>query len=226
MRMIKTYEGMTMNCDVIATIQSVFMNITTGSISEMVDDGFDPDNLEFAVTAFTTFGDEIVLAVYATEEERDYARYKLENWLVYDVGSYYTMTERKLRRFFTMKKMIVTEYSRPIMLNKVKEFVQRTMYLAENKVIPYAVFALLDSGEMVNIGNFNDADTAEIIRIILDIFAEDKKAVFDVNLEVFGIRNFLEMLRYVSADSDSVYRIMINELKQQLKSGELDVNFS
>ena len=49
-----------------------------------------------------------------------------------------------------MKKMIVTEYSRPIMLNKVKEFVQRTMYLAENKVIPYAVFALLDSGEMVN----------------------------------------------------------------------------
>ena len=35
-----------------------------------------------------------------------------------------------------MEKMIVTEYSRPIMLNKVKEFVQRTMYLAENKVIP------------------------------------------------------------------------------------------
>ena len=105
-----------------------------------------------------------------------------------------------------MKKMIVTEYSRPIMMQKVKEFTQRTMFLAD--------------------GNFNDADTAEIIRIILDIFAEDKKAVFDVNLEVFGIRNFLEMLRYVSADSDSVYRIMINELKQQLKSGELDVSFS
>ena len=66
MRMIKTYEGMTMNCDVIATIQSVFMNIATGSISEMVDDSFDPDTLEFAVTAFTTLGDEIVLAVYAT----------------------------------------------------------------------------------------------------------------------------------------------------------------
>ena len=64
------------------------------------------------------------------------------------------------------------------------------------------------------------------IRIILDIFAEDKKAMFNVNLEVFGIRNFLEMLRYVSADSDSVYRILINELKQQLKSGELDVSFS
>lgn len=125
-----------------------------------------------------------------------------------------------------MEKMIVTEYGRPIMLNKVKELVQRTMYLAEDKVIPYAEFTLLDSGEMVNIGNFNDADTAEIIRIILDIFTEDKKAVFDVNLEVFGIKKFLEMLRYVSVDSDSVYQILINELKQQLKSGELDVSFS
>ena len=107
-----------------------------------------------------------------------------------------------------------------------KEFTQRTIFLADERVIPYAVFALLDSGEMVNIGNFDDADTAEILRIILDIFAEDKKAMFDVNLEVFGIRNFLEILRYVSADSDSVYRILINELKQQLKSGELDVSFS
>ena len=93
MRIIKTYDGITLNCDVIAMIQPVFMNSATGVISEMVDDSFDPDNLEFAVTAFTTFGDEIVLAVYATEEERDYARYKLENWLVYDVGSYYTMTD-------------------------------------------------------------------------------------------------------------------------------------
>ena len=114
-----------------------------------------------------------------------------------------------------MEKMIVTEYSRPIMLNKVKEFVQRTMYLAENKVIPYAVFALLDSGEMVNIGNFNDADTAE-----------NKKAVFDVNLEVFGIRNFLEMLRYVSADSEALYHTLVSDLKRQLKSGELDVSFT
>ena len=125
-----------------------------------------------------------------------------------------------------MEKMIVTEYSRPIMLNKVKEFVQRTMYLAENKVIPYAVFALLDSGEMVNIGNFNDAETGEIIRIILDIFAEDKKGVFDVNLEVFGIRNFLEMLRYVSADSEALYHTLVSDLKRQLKSGELDVSFT
>ena len=125
-----------------------------------------------------------------------------------------------------MEKMIVTEYGRPIMLNKVKEFVQRTMYLAEDKVIPYAVFALLDSGELVNVGNFDDLDTAEISQIILDIFTEDKKAVFDINLEVFGIKKFLEMLRYVSADSETLYQTLVSDLKRQLKSGELDVSFS
>ena len=98
MRIIKTYDGITLNCDIIAMIQPVFMNSAMGVISEIVNDDFNPDTLEFAVTAFTTLGDEIVLAVYATEEERDYARYKLENWLVYDVSSYYTMTERKSRR--------------------------------------------------------------------------------------------------------------------------------
>ena len=95
MRLIKTYDGITLNCDVIAMIQPVFMNSATGVISEIVNDDFNPDSLEFAITTLTTLGDEVILAVYATEEERDYARYKLENWLVYDVGSYYTMTERK-----------------------------------------------------------------------------------------------------------------------------------
>lgn len=125
-----------------------------------------------------------------------------------------------------MEKMIVTEYGRLIMMQKVKEFTQRTMFLAEDKVIPYAVFALLDSGELVNIGNFDDMDTAEISQIILDIFTEDKKAVFDVNLEVFGIKKFLEMLRYVSADSETLYHTLVSDLKRQLKSGELDVSFT
>ncbi len=125
-----------------------------------------------------------------------------------------------------MEKMIVTEYGRPIMMQKVKEFTQRTMFLADERVIPYAVFALLDSGELVNVGNFDDLDTAEISQIILDIFTEDKKAVFDVNLEVFGIKKFLEMLRYVSADSETLYQTLVSDLKRQLKSGELDVSFT
>ena len=95
MRLIKTYDRITLNYDVIAMIQPVFMNSATEVISEIVSDDFNPDTLEFAITAHTTLGDEVVLAVYATEEERDYAKYKLKNWLVYDVGSYYTMTERK-----------------------------------------------------------------------------------------------------------------------------------
>ena len=49
MRLIKTYDGITLNCDVIAMIQPVFMNIATGSISEMVDDSFDPDTAPFPV---------------------------------------------------------------------------------------------------------------------------------------------------------------------------------
>ena len=36
-----------------------------------------------------------------------------------------------------MEKMIVTEYGRPIMMQEVKEFTQRTMFLADERVIPY-----------------------------------------------------------------------------------------
>lgn len=125
-----------------------------------------------------------------------------------------------------MEKMIVTEYGRPIMMQKVKEFAQRSIFLEDERVIPYAVFALLDSGELVNISNFDDLDTAEIAQIILNIFTEDKKAVFDVNLEVFGIKKFLEMLRYVSAGSETLYHTLVSDLKRQLKSGELDVSFT
>lgn len=95
MKMIKAYDNITLNCDTIAMIQSVFIDSINGNISEIVDDEFNPDSLEFAITALTTLGDEIILAVYATEEERDYARYKLENWLISGIGNYYTMTERK-----------------------------------------------------------------------------------------------------------------------------------
>lgn len=170
-----------MNCDVIATIQSVFMNIATGSISEMVDDSFDPDTLEFAVTAFTTLGDEIVLAVYATEEERDYARYKAGKLACLRCWQLLYHDRKEIMEVLLWKndrnRVRQTDYDA-----KVKEFTQRTMFLAEDKVIPYAVFALLDSGELVNVGNFDDLDTAEISQIILDIFTEDKKAWYSMSI--------------------------------------------
>ena len=66
MRMIKTYDNITLNSDIIAMIQPVFIDSINGNISEVVDDEFNPDNLEFAITTLTTLGDEIILAVYAT----------------------------------------------------------------------------------------------------------------------------------------------------------------
>lgn len=95
MRMIKTYDTITLNCDIIAMIQSVFIDNTNDNIIDVVDEEFNPDSLEFAITALTTFGDKVILAIYASEEERDYAKYKLENWLTSDLSNYYTMTERK-----------------------------------------------------------------------------------------------------------------------------------
>ena len=35
-----------------------------------------------------------------------------------------------------MEKMIVTEYGRPIMMQKVKEFAQRSIFLEDERVIP------------------------------------------------------------------------------------------
>ncbi len=97
-----------------------------------------------------------------------------------------------------MEKMMITEYGRPVPMNKVKEFVRRAIPLDDEKVIPYALFALLDNADMVNIGNFYDIDVVEITEIILGIFAEDKKSVFDVNLERYDTNEFLKLLKYVT----------------------------
>lgn len=95
MRLIKTYDDLMVNSNFIVMIQSVFIDRTSGEISEILSDAFNVDSLEFALTAVLNFGEEIVLASYETEEECDYARYKLENWLTSDVSNYHKMTERK-----------------------------------------------------------------------------------------------------------------------------------
>lgn len=122
-----------------------------------------------------------------------------------------------------MEKMIVTEYGRPVPMSMVKEIVRRAFPLENEKVIPYALFALLDNGEMVNIGNFYDIDVVEITEIILGIFAEDKKSVFDVNLERYSINEFLKLLKYVTGSS---YPISVEGLKISLANGDIDVSFS
>ncbi len=95
MRTIKTYENILLNIDCIAMIQPVFIDTRSDRIIEFLDDEFDPDTLEFAIAAILNYGDEVVIAAYETEEERDYAYYKLENWLTSDLTNKYTMTDRK-----------------------------------------------------------------------------------------------------------------------------------
>lgn len=95
MRLIKTYENLTINSNFISMIQSIIINCKNDEIIEIPDDETDYDVVEFGILATTVYGEEFILAVYETEEERDYARCKLENWLISEIGNYYTMTERK-----------------------------------------------------------------------------------------------------------------------------------
>lgn len=122
-----------------------------------------------------------------------------------------------------MDKMVITEYGRPVPMSKVRKFVRRAIPLEDEKVIPYAFFALLDNGEMVNIGNFYDIDVVEIIEILLDIFAGDNKTIFNVNLEEYGINEFLKLLKYVTG---SFYHDSVEGLKISLANGDLDVSFT
>lgn len=122
-----------------------------------------------------------------------------------------------------MEKMIVTAYGRLVSVSKVKEIVRRAIPLENEKVIPYALFALLDNGEMVNIGNFYDIDAAEIIAILLDIFKDDGKHIFNLNLEAYGITEVLTLLEYATG---SFYHAAVENLKISLANGDIDVSFS
>lgn len=122
-----------------------------------------------------------------------------------------------------MEKIIVTEYGKVVSIDKVEQIIRKTIPLDDEGAIPYALFALLDSGEMVNIGNFYDIDVAEIIELILDVFAGDENYVFDVNLEKNGIVECLKLLKYIS---EGYYPSAVRDLKRLIASGEIDVSFT
>lgn len=125
-----------------------------------------------------------------------------------------------------MEKMIVTKYGRVIDLDNVDDIFRKTVMIMddnEKQISPFAVFAVMKNDEIVNIGNFTDYDIAEIIEILLDIFAGDKKNIFNVNLEEYGIQSFLELLKYVTMRD---YPTAVKGLKESLQNGELDVSFS
>ena len=95
MKIILTHEGLTLNSKYIVAVQPVFVSAGNCDVIWNLTDETDYDDVEFGIIAVTTLGDEIILGSYATEEERDYAKYKLENWLTSDLVNCYKMTERK-----------------------------------------------------------------------------------------------------------------------------------
>ena len=95
MKIIFTHEELTVNSKFIVTVQPVFVSSGSYEVIWNLTDETDYDDIEFGILAVTTLGDEIILGSYATEEERDYAKYKLENWLTSNFGNCYKMTERK-----------------------------------------------------------------------------------------------------------------------------------
>ncbi len=126
-----------------------------------------------------------------------------------------------------MDKMIVTQYGRTIDLKNVDCFFRKTMGVfcddTKKRTLPYALFALMKNGEIVNIGNFCNYDIAEIIAILLDIFKDDRKYIFNVNLEIYGITEVLELLEYAT---ESFYPVAVEELKISLANGDFYVSFS
>ena len=125
-----------------------------------------------------------------------------------------------------MEKMIISKHGRVIDLDNIDDIFRKTVMIMdddEKQISPFAVFAVMKNGEIVNIGNFTDYDIAEIIEILLDIFAGDKKNIFNVNLEEYGIQSFLELPKYVT---ERDYPTAVNGLKESLQNGELDVSFS
>ena len=124
-----------------------------------------------------------------------------------------------------MEKMIITKYGRIIDPNSMESVFRKSMDIScdSDKIAPFAVFALMKNGEIVNIGSFTDCDTAEIIEILLGIFTNDKKDIFNISLEEYGISEVLELLRYVA---EGFYPAAVKSLKDSLKNGELDVSFA
>lgn len=127
-----------------------------------------------------------------------------------------------------MKKLVITKYGRAVDFGDVQAIFTKTMNVfpdenAERKVTPFAVFAIMENGEIVHVGSFSDMDIAEIIAILLDVFATDKKEIFNVDLEAYGIGELLEALRYVTG---SYYPNAVESLKISIANGDFDVSCS
>ncbi len=96
MRTILTHDDITVNCKYICTIHNMFVNAQTHETSSFLYDfDLDIDLVEFGIVACDFLGQEFILATYASEEERAYAREMLEQWLGTGETKSYRMVGRK-----------------------------------------------------------------------------------------------------------------------------------
>ncbi|MCQ2460498.1 MAG: hypothetical protein MJ081_09035 [Ruminococcus sp.] len=95
MKIIITQDGATLVADNIVEIRTMFIDISDNTLHDFVDDETDFDSIEFAVAVFTVNDNMAVLGIYATEEERNYAKYKLDMYLCDSQSNKFEMPERK-----------------------------------------------------------------------------------------------------------------------------------
>lgn len=125
-----------------------------------------------------------------------------------------------------MKKNIITQFGKIINFNQIEKIYRKTVIGFDdyNKLLigdkPFAILAVMKTGEIVNIGNFSDYDMAEIIEIMLDVFETNKKSFFEVNLQADGVKKFIDFLKKVT---EEYYPLAIDDIKISIANGDLDV---
>lgn len=95
MKIIITQDSTTIIAENIVEIRAMFIDINNNTLHDFVNDEMDFDNLEFCLVVFTVSDSMTVLGVYATEEERDYSKYKLDMYLCDSQSNTFEMPERK-----------------------------------------------------------------------------------------------------------------------------------
>lgn len=95
MKIIITQDNSTIVAENIVEVRAMFIDISDNTLHDYVDDEMDFDNIEFCVAVFTANDSMAVLGIYATEEERTYAKYKLDMYLCDSQSNKFEMPERK-----------------------------------------------------------------------------------------------------------------------------------
>jgi hypothetical protein len=95
MKIIITQNNTTVIAENVTVIKPLFIDMNTGYVSETVDDDTDFYNTEFCIATFTLNDEMEILAIYATEEEREYAKYQLCEFLADTNANKFNMPERK-----------------------------------------------------------------------------------------------------------------------------------